>query len=213
MSSASDDASAEAAAVGKEGADTFLAWASRHRRRAAHDGAWKVEVSERVLRCGARLRTISSWHNAQEPASPLRRARRQRGTAASDKQQPSSRHATKARQLDPKKPTSKQQRSAKRSAAHHSAARLRALRRVLRVVLFVVRLRRVHTASIVLCDAPTDSPSKRRRATELLGDACASTMSMCAEVHNVLNCSPPEPKRAAPSAPPSAGLRQGLLLG
>jgi len=101
----------------------------------------------------------------------------------------------------------------KRSAAHHSAARLRALRRVLRVVLFVVRLRRVHTASIVLRDAPTDSPSKRRRATELLGDACASTMSMCAEVHNVLNCSPPEPKRAAPSAPPSAGLRQGFLLG
>ena len=50
MSSAADDmAAAEATSEAAEQADDFLAWASRHRRRAARDGAWKVEVSERTL--------------------------------------------------------------------------------------------------------------------------------------------------------------------
>jgi hypothetical protein len=43
------------------GAEAFDAWASRQRRRATRDGAWKVEVSERVVH-GALIRSVSSWH-------------------------------------------------------------------------------------------------------------------------------------------------------
>ena len=211
MSSASDDASAEAAAVEVESTDTFLAWASRHRRRAAHDGAWKVEVAERVLRCGARVRTVSSWHDAQKQRAPQRRSQHRRAMPSSEL--PASSHRAKEPQQGDSKRNSKQRKSARRSAAHHSAARLRVLRRVITRVLFYIRLWHTHMATLALREGPSDSPSKRRRSIELLDDDCAGAMGTPAAAPDVLDCSPPEPKRAAPSAPPPTGLRQGFLLG
>ena len=41
--------------------DASPAWASLHRRRAARDGAWKVEVFERSSR-GVTTRSVRSWH-------------------------------------------------------------------------------------------------------------------------------------------------------
>ena len=53
------------------------------------------------------------------------------------------------------------------------------------------------------CASPA-SPGKRRLSTEPLDGETAPAVDDVA--------SPPQPKRAAPSAPPSAGLRQGFLL-
>ena len=59
-------------------AEPFDQWASRQCRRAALDGAWKVEVSERVVG-GTIMRSVASWHyNAKQLDAPLRRAE-QRG--------------------------------------------------------------------------------------------------------------------------------------
>jgi hypothetical protein len=212
MSSVADDGSEEAASTDAKANDAFLAWASRHRRRAALDGAWKVEVTERTLRCGAHQRIISSWHDAAKLSSPLRRPQRQRAVPASGKPS-SSRCANKSADPQPSKPmNAKQQRSAKRSAANHKVLRFRALRCALLVVRFLVRLRRMALLVLRECDAPSaSSPGKRRHSAELL-DSDVGALGVGGRGSEPDVASPPQPKRPAPSASPSSSLRAGFLL-
>ena len=144
--------------------EAFDAWASRHRRRAALDGARRVEVTERVWR-GAVTRTVTTWHNAahsavQQPQSK-RRELKVGGKPAQQQQQRPSRQQQQQQQYEQRplrqqlqQPNSKQRRSAKRSAEHH--ARVRALRAVGLVGCFVVRLQ----AALALRRAasPTQGP-------------------------------------------------------
>ena len=75
MSLASDDVtSAAPAGVAWETAEPFDAWASRQRRQATYDGAWKVEITEQV-RGGVRTRTVISWQGIdKQQRAPSRRA-------------------------------------------------------------------------------------------------------------------------------------------
>ena len=205
LMSAAENAAAPLPAVARVVAlESFDTWASRHRRRAALDGAWRVEVSERVLR-GAVTRSVTTWHDQQQQPQPSRQEPQPR--VVPSRQKPLSR---RAKSVQTSQPTSrKKQRSALRSAANHKQRRARALRRVLRVVLFVTRLWRTMMISLALRDEPITSaspasPGKRRLSTEPLDGETAPAVDDVA--------SPPQPKRAAPSAPPSAGLRQGFLL-
>ena len=94
-------------------------------------------------------------------------------------------------------PTAKQRRSALRSAAQQQQV-LRDLRRPLLVVRFVVRLRRARTATLALRGSPSatspgNSPGKRRHSAEPLDGKEAPEEEDAS--------SPPQSKRAAPSAP------------
>ena len=185
--------------------ESFDSWASRHRRRAALDGAWRVEVSERVLR-GAVTRSVTTWHDcAPQPPLPPRQDQQRRRTVHPQQKQPSRRGMGTQ---TPRQSNAKQQRSAARSALRHKQIRARALRRVLHVALFATRLWRAMMATLALRNVPMDaspaSPGKRRLSTEPLDGEAAPAVDDAA--------SPPQPKRAAASAPPSAGLRQGFLL-
>ena len=205
MSAAENDAVPPPAVARAIALESFDTWASRHRRRAALDGAWRVEVAEQVLR-GAVRRSVTTWHDSMpQPPLPPRQPQQQQRAVQPQKKQPK-RRAMGTQTL--RQPTKKQQRSALRSAANHRALRLRALRRVLLVVRFYVRLWRAMMATLALRDRPVDaspaSPGKRRLSAEPLDGEAAPAVDDVA--------SPPQPKRAAPSAPPSAGLRQGFLL-
>ena len=148
---AADDANEAAASP-------FVEWASAHRLRAARDGAWKVEVSERVVN-GNITRFVTSWHgSAKQPDVPLRRTRQQCSNVSAKSQQQSTRSATDE-QLPPRQ-AARQRRSALRSAAHHRYLRLRALRRLGHVVRFIARLSRLTVASRAL--RAVQSPAKRR---------------------------------------------------
>ena len=186
--------------------EPFDAWASRQRRRASLDGAWRVEVSERVLR-GAITRSVTSWHDhaLQQPQPPRQKQQQQRGTPA--RQSKPVRRAMGTQTSS--RPNAKQQRSALRSAANHKRQRARALRRVQLAVLFYIRLWRSMMATLASRDVPVGnalpaSPGKRRLSAESLGGEEVPETSDAA--------SPPQPKRAAPSAAP-AGIRRGFLLG
>ena len=205
--STAENAAAPLPAVARAVAlESFDSWASRHRRRAALDGAWRVEVSERVLR-GAVTRSVTTWHDcAPQPPLPPRQGQPRQRTVHPQQKQPSRRGMGTQ---TPRQSNAKQQRSAARSAVRHKQIRARALRRVLRVVLFVTRLWRAMMISVALRDEPITSaspasPGKRRLSTEPLDGETAPAVDDVA--------SPPQPKRAAPSVPPSAGLRQGFLL-
>ena len=66
-------AAAAGAACGVN-AEAFEEWASRQRRRAALDGAWKVEVTERMVVGGGTIRSVATWHdNAKHGRTPVRR--------------------------------------------------------------------------------------------------------------------------------------------
>ena len=136
--------------------EPFEEWASRQRRRAALDGAWRVEVSERLVH-GNAIRFVTSWHdNAKLRGAPLRRAQQQgRDVSARPGMQPG------ASAPDPQRQTARQRRSSLRSAAHHRKVRLR-LRGGLLAVRFLVRLSRLTAAARALRDAP--SPGKRRHS-------------------------------------------------
>lgn len=205
MSAAEVDAAPPPAVAPTVALESFDAWASRHRRRAAHEGAWRVEVSEQVMRSAVR-RSVTTWHdNAPQPPLPPRQSQQRQRVVQPQQKQPSRR--AMGSQM-PRQPNKKQQRSALRSAAHHRALRLRALRRVQLVVLFYVRLWRAMMTTLALRDVPVDaspgSPGKRRLSAESLDGETAPAADDVA--------SPPQPKRAAPSAPPArAGLRRGFL--
>ena len=116
----------------------FAAWASAQRRRAALDGAWRVEVSERCVH-GVRIRSVTSWHNAPQQHTSSRRVPPQRDErAGSEARQAACQH--------PRRQSARQRRSALRSAAHHRRVRLR-LRSHLLAVRFLVRLSRLCTAA------------------------------------------------------------------
>ena len=204
--SAAENAAAPLPAVARAVAlESFDAWASRHRRRAALDGAWRVEVAEQVLR-GAVRRSVTTWHdNTPQPPLPPRQPQQRQRVVQPQQKQPSRRGM--GTQM-PQQPNAKQQRSAARSAVRHKQIRARALRRVLHVALFATRLWRAMMATLASRDRPVDaspaSPGKRRLSAEPLDGEAAPAADDIA--------SPPQPKRAAPSAPPSAGLRQGFLL-
>ena len=133
--------------------EPFERWASVQRRRAALDGAWKVEVTERVVH-GNIIRSVTSWHGAaKHSGTPLRRTERQ-GSSMSDR--PGAQQAASA--PHPLRQTARQRRSALRSAAHHRKVHLRLLGHFL-AVRFLVRLSRLTAAVRALRDAP--SPGKR----------------------------------------------------
>jgi hypothetical protein len=148
---------AAAAGVERDGEiEPFEQWASVHRRRATRDGAWKVEVTER-LSGGTVIRSVASWHsNAKQPDTPLRRAK-ERGSEESSR--PGMQQAACA--PHPQRQTARQRRSALRSAAHHRKVRLRLLSHLL-AVRFLVRLSRLTETAHSLRDAP--SPGKRRHS-------------------------------------------------
>lgn len=111
--------------------ESLITFASRHRRRAARDGAWKVEITERSSR-GVTTRSIVSWHwhdeSAREPQPQASRTHTSRASRTRARSSPSR--------------TARQQRSFERSAArHHHIARTR-LRAALLAALAAVRLRR-----------------------------------------------------------------------
>ena len=86
--------------------EAFDAWASRNRRRAALDGAWRVEVSERVQR-DAVTRSVTSWHDrAQQQPQPSRQRPQQQRTVPQRQKQPSRR----ALGTQTSRPNAKQQR-------------------------------------------------------------------------------------------------------
>ena len=132
----------------------FDEWASVQRRRAALDGAWKVEVSERVVH-GRTIRSVTSWHgNAKQLSTPLRRTQQSRASS------PARSEEQVSRSRRPQRLTARQRCSALRSATHHRSMRLRVLRSHLLAVRFLVRLSRLSAATRALHDGP--SPGKRR---------------------------------------------------
>ena len=153
----SDEQTATAEAAGAGGADNcepFEAWAFKQRRRAALDGAWKIEVTERVEN-GTTIRSVTSWHDkAKQQHTPSRRGQQHGGGEAVR----SAELAANSRK--PKRQPTRQRRSFLRSAAaHHKHVRLR-LRSHMLAVRFFVRLSRLTVAARVLRDAL--SPGKRR---------------------------------------------------
>ena len=71
---------AAAGASSGRAAESFVEWASTQRRRAALDGAWKVQVTERLLPDGGCIGSVVTWHdNAGQPSTPVRRGRQQGG--------------------------------------------------------------------------------------------------------------------------------------
>ena len=150
--------SASAAAAGAGCSDEpepFVSWASAQRRRAALDGAWRVEVAERFVH-GVRTRSVTSWHNAQQQHASSRRVRPQRDVPAGSDARP-------AAGEHPQRQTARQRRSALRSAAHHKRVRLRALRSHLLAVRFLVRLLRLSKAARALRLARDALPTLKRR--------------------------------------------------
>ena len=150
--------SASAAAAGAGCADDptpFVTWASAQRRRAALDGAWRVEVSERFVH-GVRIRSVTSWHAGRQQHTSSRRA-----------PPPSDMHAgfdaRPAAGEHPQRQSARQRRSALRSAAHHKQVRLRALRSHLLAVRFLVRLSRLCKAAHALRLARDAPPTLKRR--------------------------------------------------
>ena len=149
-------ASAAAAGAGCAGDPTpFVTWASAQRRRAALDGAWRVEVSERFVH-GVRIRSVTSWHAGRQQHTSSRRA-----------PPPSDMHAgfdaRPAAGEHPQRQSARQRRSALRSAAHHKQVRLRALRSHLLAVRFLVRLSRLCKAAHALRLARDAPPTLKRR--------------------------------------------------
>ena len=192
-SSASDDAT-PAGAVGAEWeSEPFLEWASRHRLRAARDGAWKVEVTERLV-CGAPLRSVTSWHGtAKQQHAPSRRTQQHDSKVPARSKQQSMRSASD--QLHPQRLTSRQQRSALRSAAHHRLRRLRVLRRVWLAVRFLVRLSRLTVGAHAIRDV--SSTGKRRHSPPpdvQQHHLHHPLLDLSGEGHDA--ASPPPPKRA-----------------
>ena len=148
--------------------EAFDAWASRQRRRATRDGAWRVECSERVLR-GAVTRTVCTWHDRpQKQRQPSRPAQPRRDMPKMRRQQQPERQ----QQQSHTQPNSKQRRSALRSAARHQKI-ARRVRCAVLAVRFVQRLRRMQVKQVkpaVTTLVPRDvsspkspsSPSKRK---------------------------------------------------
>ena len=158
-------ATADAAGAGGTGfCEPFEEWASTQRRRAALDGAWKIEVTERVVH-GSTIRSVTSWHDkAKQHRSPSRRAEQLEVDV-------SARSAESGSVADPSHPdrqTARQRRSNLRSAVHHQHVRLR-LRSHMLAVRFLVRLSRITVAARVLRDAL--SPGKRRHSPQPLDSA------------------------------------------
>jgi len=150
--------SAAAGVSSEADAESFAAWASTQRRRAALDGAWKVEVSERVVN-GTTIRSVASWHDAAKQVGTSSRRAPQQGTDVPARpEQSSTRSATD--ELRPQRLTARQRRSALRSATHHRLMRLRVLRVHLLAVRFLVRLSHLSAATRALRSGP--SPGKRR---------------------------------------------------
>ena len=125
------DVASSSASPTTDAHESLITFASRHRRRAARDGAWKVEITERSSR-GVTTRSIVSWHwhdeSAREPQPQASRTHTSRASRTRARSSPSR--------------TARQQRSFERSAArHHHIARTR-LRAALLAALAAVRLRR-----------------------------------------------------------------------
>jgi len=145
--------SAAAGVSSEADAESFAAWASTQRRRAALDGAWKVEVSERVVN-GTTIRSVASWHDAAKQVGTSSRRAPQQGTDVPARpEQSSTRSATD--ELRPQRLTARQRRSALRSATHHRLMRLRVLRVHLLAVRFLVRLSHLSAATRALRSGPS----------------------------------------------------------
>jgi hypothetical protein len=179
-------AAAAAGAGGEEDVESFDAWASRQRRRAALDGAWKVEVTERVVH-GNTIRSVASWHdNAKQPGTPLRRAQQQcssESARSGTQQDTSSPH--------PPRQTARQRRSALRSAAHHKLMRLRVLRSHVLAVRFLVRLSRLLPAPSADRMLHAQLPAVKRRHSPTPEEP-----SMDRPADDGCAAPPPPPKRA-----------------
>lgn len=170
-----EDRSAPAAAAGAGRADDFEAfdeWASRQRRRATLDGAWRVEVTERVVR-GSTIRSVTTWHdNVKQAGTPLRRAgERGKGTTGRSRVQQD------ASAPNPPRQTARKRRSALRSAAHHRKVRLRLLG-CMTAVRFLVRMSSLAAAARAMREALL--PSKRRHSPPPPDSCCASDGSSAA---------------------------------
>jgi hypothetical protein len=189
---AASSAAPAAAAVAAHGADAevFEEWASRQRRRAADDGAWKVEVTERVVD-GNIIRSVASWHDNAVHAgrTPMRRAQQHGNTPARPPQQQA---ASRGQRAGPTRQSSRQRRSMLRSAAHHRKVRWRALRRSLLAVRFLVRLSRLTTNARALREEP--SPGKRRHSPPPPESTCGPIRLWAPDSVAL----PPPPKRAQP---------------
>ena len=162
-----EERTAPAAAAGAGRADDvepFEQWASTQRRRATRDGAWKVEVTERMV-CGSIIRSVTSWHDsAKQIGTPVRRACQPSKVVSG---RPESQQDTCS--PHPPRQTARQRRSALRSAAHHRKVRLRLLGH-LTAVRFVVRMSRLAAAAHAFREAP--SPGKRRHSPPPLVLGC-----------------------------------------
>ena len=146
---------AAAGASSGRAAESFVEWASTQRRRAALDGAWKVQVTERLLPNGGCIGSVVTWHdNAGQPSTPVRRGRQQGGDVPGQPEEQASSSNSPQRQ------SARQRRSALRSTAHHKLKRRRVLRGLWHAVRFLVRLSRLSAATRVLRDGPP--PGKRR---------------------------------------------------
>ena len=110
--------------------------------------------------CGAPLRSVTSWHDSakQRPASSRRTQPFGRDKSTRPQQQSP---CSTADLQHPQRKTSRQQRSALRSAAHHKLMHLRALRSVWLVVRFLVRLSRLAVGSRAI---RVESTGKRRHS-------------------------------------------------
>ena len=149
------------------------AWVARHRRRAARDGAYKVQFTERTPQ-GATL-TVTSWlrrgraDRAPRPSKTTAAATSKRGSSESRASPAPSRPvqtsaAAAAAAGDAPRATrnARQRRSAERSAQHHRRMRWRRLWRLCtRAVLAAVRLLRLGRSRALRMMPPP--PSKRAR--------------------------------------------------
>ena len=153
--------SAAAGVSSEADAESFAAWASTQRRRAACSCLTvrgRSRSPRRVVN-GTTIRSVASWHDAAKQVGTSSRRAPQQGTDVPARpEQSSTRSATD--ELRPQRLTARQRRSALRSATHHRLMRLRVLRVHLLAVRFLVRLSHLSAATRALRSGP--SPGKRR---------------------------------------------------
>ena len=109
-------------------AEPFARWATRQRRSALRDGAFKVVVTEQVQRYAV-TRTVASWHGSNADRDSRSRNVKESGKRAPSRRTSkpagaSARRTPAAEPIDPPwQPSAKQRRSFARSAAHHEQMR------------------------------------------------------------------------------------------
>ena len=153
-------------------AEPFARWATRQRRSALRDGAFKVVVTEQVQRYAV-TRTVASWHGSNADRDSRSRNVKESGKSAPSRRTSksagaSTRRTPVAEPIDPPRhPTARQRRSALRSAANHELRRKQARQAGWNLCEEAKPADSDEFRDAVELDSPRDQPAVDATATEV----------------------------------------------